>query len=529
MNAHSLNRALPRRFFAQVISFVLLAFALFHFSSARAAVVFAQADNGSHNLFGTLNLSNGQFTQIAQTTPLFFGLTSGAGGQIIGADSASEHLFTVTAAGATKQYGSVAAPAQFNGIAYSQSAGNFFADNVDTNSVKLYSIAGDGSSLSPIGQMLGPNAGIFPTGGLAFGPGGKLYFNYSTDKVNAINSKLYTVDTSSGAITPIGNSLGTVILVLLSDGTTLYGIDTFSSSNIGIYTINTSTGVATRISTITGLASGYFLDAATFSTAQLLNISTRMEVLTGDNVLIGGFIITGSQNKRVLLRGIGPSLGSKGVSGALSDPTLEVHGNGAIIAANDDWQTTIIGGQITADQRGDIAASGAPPSDSHESAIILNLAPGAYTAILRGKNGATGVGLVEAYDLARTAPSLLANISTRGFVDTGDNVMIGGFIAGSATGGSAHVLIRAIGPSLSVNNRLADPILELHDSNGASLAANDNWRDTQPNEIQNTGIPPKNDLESALIENLAPGNYTAIVRGKGNTTGVGLVEFYNLQ
>ena len=257
---------------------------------------------------------------------------------------------------------------------------------------------------------------------------------------------------------------------------------------------------------------------------QLLNISTRMRVLPGDNVLIGGFIVTGSEAKRAIVRGLGPSLTNQGVPGALQDPTLELHdGTGVIIASNDNWRDT---------QQAEIEATGIAPTNDLESAIVATLPANnsAYTAILRGKNGTSGVGLVEVYDLARSANSRLANVSTRGFVDTGDNVMIGGIIVGPSTAAATMVLVRAIGPSLSsVPNALQDPTLELHDGNGNLIAFNDNWRDTQQAAIEATGIAPTADAESAILETVAPGNYTAIVRGAGNTTGVGLVEVYDLR
>ena len=253
-----------------------------------------------------------------------------------------------------------------------------------------------------------------------------------------------------------------------------------------------------------------------------LNISTRLRVQTGENVLIGGFIITGTAPKRVIIRGIGPSLGTFGVPDALADPTLELHQGATTLRANDNWRT---------DQEAEIIATGIPPSNDTESAIIATLDPGPYTAILAGKNNGTGIGLIEAYDLDRTASSKLANISTRGFVDTGDNVMIGGFIIGGNGGADGRVVIRAIGPSLGgagISNSLPDPFLELHDANGATLMTNDNWRSTQQAEIEATGLAPTNDLESALVTSLRDGNYTAIVRGNGGTTGVAVVEVYNI-
>jgi len=254
----------------------------------------------------------------------------------------------------------------------------------------------------------------------------------------------------------------------------------------------------------------------------LLNISTRLDVLTGDNVLIGGFIVTGTGPKKVIVRGIGPSLANAvpPVPDALADPVLELHDASGTLATNDNWRDT---------QEAEIIATGIPPTDNLESAIVRTLDPGAYTTILSGKNGGTGVGLVEVYDLDQAAASQMANISTRGFVEVGDNVMIGGFIVGD--GGGVTVLVRAIGPSLAVqgvSGVLADPTLDLNDANGTVIASNDNWRSDQEAAIIATTIAPTNDAESAIEDTLVPGNYTAIVRGVNNTTGVALVEVYNL-
>jgi hypothetical protein len=255
--------------------------------------------------------------------------------------------------------------------------------------------------------------------------------------------------------------------------------------------------------------------------------------------MIGGIIVQGTQPKRVILRAIGPELSQYGVPNAMGNPTLELHNaNRALIASNDDWQHTIIGGIITSDQVHDIQNSGLAPGDARESAIIADLPPGNYTAIVRGLNNATGVALVEAYDLSPSPHSILGNISTRSFVETGDNVMIGGFIVQGTQ--PKNVIIRAIGPELSqygVPNFLADPTLELHNGTGAVIGRNDNWQHTiiggiitsnQVQDIQNSGPAPTDARESAIIANLPPGNYTAIVRGVNNTTGVGLVEVYDL-
>jgi autotransporter-associated beta strand protein len=251
-----------------------------------------------------------------------------------------------------------------------------------------------------------------------------------------------------------------------------------------------------------------------------LNISTRMRVGTGDNALIGGFIVTGTAPKKVIIRAIGPSLVS--LPSHLADPTLELHDNaGGLIFSNDNWMEST--------QAQEIIDTGIPPSDQHEAAIVATLDPGSYTAVMRGVNNTTGVGVVEVYDLALDVPVRLANISSRGFVETGDNVMIGGFIAGNQ---AMHVMVRAIGPSLTqfgIINALADPTLEIHDAQGVVIAFNNDWQDADQVAIAATGIPPVDDRESAILATLAPGPYTVIVRGLNDTTGVGLVEVYNLQ
>ncbi len=247
--------------------------------------------------------------------------------------------------------------------------------------------------------------------------------------------------------------------------------------------------------------------------------------------MIGGFIITGADPKQLLVRAIGPSLSSLNIPGALQDPVLELHDASSTIGTNDNWKIRENG----TSQQAEIAATTIPPTDDFESALLRTLPGGAasYTAIVRGKNDTTGVGLVEVYTLERTANSRLANISTRGRVETNENVMIGGFIVGE---GTLKVIVRAIGPSLAargVQGSLQDPTLELHDGNGATIATNDNWKlasdnSSQQAEIEASTIPPPDDRESALVRTLAPGNYTAIVRGVNGTTGVALVEVYAL-
>jgi hypothetical protein len=256
----------------------------------------------------------------------------------------------------------------------------------------------------------------------------------------------------------------------------------------------------------------------------LLNISTRLPVQAGDNAMIGGFILVGTQ-KAVIVRGIGPSLG---VPGALADPVIEMHGpTGEIYATNDNWRSDA--------NYQHVIDSGIAPANDSEAAVWGIVNPGAYTVTLRGANGAPGIGLVEVYGLGQGDGARLANISTRGLVETGDDVMIGGLIVGGGPAdGTARVLLRALGPSIPVTGALADPVLELRNASGMLVASNDNWKtradgSSQQAEIEATTIPPPNDLESAIVGPLPAGNYTAIVRGKNNTTGVGLVEAYHLQ
>jgi len=280
-------------------------------------------------------------------------------------------------------------------------------------------------------------------------------------------------------------------------------------------------------------------DVSPLPESQLANISTRAFVQTGDNVMIGGFIVQGIQPKRVIIRAIGPELSRFGVPDVLVDPTLELYDDtGTLIASNNNWATTIIGGIITSNQVRDIQTSGHAPRDGKESAIIADLPAGSYTAIVRGVDDTTGVALAEVYDLDGHANSILGNISTRSLVQTDDKVMIGGFIVDGNQ--PKRVILRAIGPELSqfgVPDPLANPTLELHNSAGALIASNDNWQHTiiggiitsdQTRDIRSSGHAPTDGRESAISAELQPGNYTAIVRGVNSSTGVALVEVYDL-
>jgi hypothetical protein len=239
-------------------------------------------------------------------------------------------------------------------------------------------------------------------------------------------------------------------------------------------------------------------------------------------VAIAGFILTGNTGKQVVVRGLGPSLAAVGVSGALSDPLLELYdASGNLLASNNDWQQT----QAQALRDANLA-----PSNDLEAAILFTLAPGAYTAILRGNGNATGIGLVEVYDLQTSATSKLGNLSTRGLVGSAQSVMIGGTIV---TGSDpARVVFRALGPSLGavgIQNPISDPQLDLFDANGSKISSNNNWKDSQQAAISSAGLAPSSDLESAILADLAPGNYTAVVSGVNGASGIALVEAYHLQ
>ena len=256
---------------------------------------------------------------------------------------------------------------------------------------------------------------------------------------------------------------------------------------------------------------------------QALNLSTRGDVLTGDGVLIGGFIVSGTEPKTVVLRALGPSLSGFGVPGVLNDPVLNLYNSShTLIATNDNWQSD--------PHQADIQSNGLAPADLRESATFQSLAPGAYTVIVNGANSTQGIGLVELYDLSPQSNSKLSNISTRGSVGTGDNVLISGFIVGDV--GSATVIVRALGPSLTaygVSGVLSDPTLTIYDSKGTAIVSNDNWQQNVNSiDIQKNGLAPSDPLESAIVLLLPAGAYTAIVSGVNGATGNALVEVYHL-
>ncbi len=341
---------------------------------------------------------------------------------------------------------------------------------------------------------------------------GNVVLNFTAD------TGVYSVSTSS-----VPSSAG-----LTSGGGTFGGgslVTVIATANSGYGFVNwteNGTIASTSASYIFTLAANRVLVANFAPASQPLNLSTRAAVGTLDNVVIGGFIITGSDAKKVILRALGPSLGNVGLQGVLSDPNLELRdANNNLLASNDNWRDS---------QQAEIEAAGLAPADDRESAIVATLAPGAYTSIMRGVGGTTGIGLVEIYDGATNTQAKLANLSSRGKVQTGDSVMIGGFIVGPGDRGACRVIVRALGPSLNqyVAGTLPDTTLDLFDGNGNLLSSNDDWRSTQQQEILATGIPPGDDRESAIVTTLSPGAYTAILRGKNDSSGVALVEVYLL-
>jgi hypothetical protein len=247
-------------------------------------------------------------------------------------------------------------------------------------------------------------------------------------------------------------------------------------------------------------------------------------VETGDNLVIGGFIITGTAPRRTIVRAIGPSLIAAGVPDALADPTIELHASDGSLISNDNWRDT---------QEQEITATGLQPTNNLESAIVANLAPGSYTAVVAGAGANnTGTGVVDAYDLSPASSAKLVNIATRGLVQPADKLMIAGFIIQN---GPVKAVIKAIGPSLAafgITNALPDTTLQLRDPNGNLVLENDNWKvrssdgTSQQAEMEATQLQPTNDLEAAFVTTLQPGQYTAQLRGKPESTGIGVVQVY---
>ncbi|MEY2481524.1 MAG: hypothetical protein QOK24_52 [Verrucomicrobiota bacterium] len=350
----------------------------------------------------------------------------------------------------------------------------------------------------------------------AVGDNGSFSVDYATNDGSAVAGRDY--EPKSGTLVfASGQTQQTITISLIAQGTP------GPNRSFTVSLFNPSRGTI-------GRGTATVIISTPDNSTKLLNISTRGPVKSGEEVMIAGFILQGNASKQIVLRGIGPSLTARGVASAIGDPTLTlVDSNGAQIAYNDDYTSA------SASDRQVLADNGLTPEDPRESAIVVTIPPSNYTAILRGKTN--GVGLVEAYDISGTASSRFANISTRGKVEVGDNgAMIAGFIVASPQnqpGTAQQVVIRAIGPTLKnfgINGALADPTLDIYRGSQLILS-NDNWKtNTQQDQqaLQATGFAPSNEKEAAIITNLDPGSYSAVVRGKGNTTGVALVEVYNL-
>jgi len=251
------------------------------------------------------------------------------------------------------------------------------------------------------------------------------------------------------------------------------------------------------------------------------NLSSRIMVGTGESIALNALIISGPVPKRVIVRGIGPSLGAFGIPDPLADPVMELHGpSGFATISNDNWRDT---------QEAEIMATGLAPTNDLESAIVATLDPGSYTVIVKGRNNGTGIALNEVYDLTPNGSNYLSAVGTRAQVLTDADVLIGGFIIPGTQ--PTQLLLRGLGPSLAnvgIPTVLADPVMELHGPSGFTTITNHNWRDTQEAQILATGLAPTNDLESAIVATLNPGDYTVILRGNNNTTGIGYVQVYTL-
>jgi CSLREA domain-containing protein len=399
-----------------------------------------------------------------------------------------------------------------NGVLVSHGLAAILGNSIFSNTGLGIDLGGDGVTLNDAGDVdTGPNnLQNFPVLTSVSNSGGMTTIN---GRLNSAANTMYRIEFfANDSLDSTGYGEGQTYLGFISKTTDGSGNVTFSKSV-------TQIGANQRVTATATDPNG---NTSEFSSTigQLLNVSTRMEVLTGGSVLIGGFIIGGSGNMNVLLRALGPTLQQFGINGFLADPTLDLYSGQTLLASNDNWKDS--------PEQAQIQASGKAPPNDLESAILESLAAGNYTAIVRGKNNTTGIGLVEAYDLDGAVAITLTNISTRGFVDIGQNVMIGGVISGN---GSVRVIVRALGPTLTqfgVPNVLADPVLDVRNAQGTSLATNDNWKDTQQAEIQASGKAPPNDNESAIIIVRPAANTTAIVSGKNGTTGNALVEVYTL-
>ncbi len=437
------------------------------------------------------------------------GLAFDSAGNLYATDTLTNSIFKYTPTGSKTTFATgLSGPF---GLAFD--AGNLFVSQTNSNII---------SKITPAGSKTTFASSLSVPEGLAFDSSGNLYVaNFNNGHITRI--------TAGGTQSAFTTGLSGPRHLALDQSDNLYVAD-FPTQSIFKFTPAATKSTFASSTNAGGLA---FEPAS----GHLANISTRASVETGEGVTIAGFIVTGTDSKTVVLRGLGPTLTGAGVTGVLADPTLQLFdGSGHPFWFNDNWKDT----QQAQIQNLGLACAGAacaPPNDL-ESAILQDLPPGNYTAHLTGKNGTTGVGLVEVYDVSPGVFAELTNVSTRGFVGTDQNVMIGGFIT-SGGNGATQVVVRGLGPTLTqygVTGVLADPFLSLRDGNGNVLWNNNDWKDSQQTEIQNLGLAcagapcaPPNDLESAILRTVAPGNYTAILSGRNRTTGIGLVEIYKVR
>ena len=496
-------------------------------------------ESGDLTINGTLDMNNQSLNFQGTTFTNNGAVTTSSGGQIQFKGVAGASGTTQNLAG-SGTYGNIAINIMANTTAVQNGNLNLTAITIDSGST-LRNLGTGQLTLS--GTVTNNGSILFNGGGAACGDATKILLRSSVPGTQRAWSgggifSMTDVDVQdqagSAAITVTGGvnsgNNGSNWSFAACPGTTPTPTPTATATATATAT-PTATATATPTATATSTPNPTPTPTPTAAPSQLLNIATRLRVQTGENVLIGGFIITGTDPKKVIVRAIGPSL-AQFFNGVLADPTLEVHsGDGALLASNDNWKTKPDGSS----QQAEIEATGIPPGNDLESAIVITLPANnaGYTAIVRGKNDTTGIGVVEAYDLNQAANSRFGNIATRGFVDTGDNVMIGGLIIGGGGGGNGKVVVRAIGPTLGnfgITGALQDPTLELHDGNGVLLVFNNDWQeDPSAAEVQAVNLAPNDPRESAVLRSLPPGAYTAIVRGNGGTTGVGLVEVYNIQ
>jgi sugar lactone lactonase YvrE len=444
------------------------------------------------------------------------GLTVDRAGNLFVADYDAGHIYKFTPGGVRTTFASLdGLGSSFNGLAIDRAGNLFVAAPGRIFTPPLYN-SGNIYRFTPTAVRTTFASGLVWPFALAFDSAGNLFVadgGIDSYDYGILGAAVYKF-TPSGRRSTVASQNDEVPVIPY--GLAIDSADNlFVSDGVSVSILRfTPSGVRSTFASGGGLLA--FQPALTPGLGQLQNISTRLRVETGDNVLVGGFIITGSQAKKVMVRAIGPSLP---LDGALANPTLELHDSaGSLITSNDNW--------MEAPNLQETIDSTIAPTNDLESAILLSLDPGLYTAMVRGVNDTTGIGLVEVYDLDTTVDSKLANVSTRGLVQTGDDVMIGGIIILGPD--PQEVLLRAIGPSLPVAGALADPTLELHDKDGAIIASNDNWRSDQEADIIATTISPTDDAESAILMTLTPDAYTAIVCGKDNTTGIALVEVYQL-